>query len=542
MDQIGVVGLSYRHAGADQIAGFTLPKDEIAARLAALREAIGTAEVLYLATCNRVEVAFAMPDGEGARDIRSEIFRAITGRTPGPNEARSALRAWTGEAAVEHLFLIACGLDSAQAGEREIAAQLRLAWEAAREAGVCGPLLNRIVGEALSLSGRLQRLAAEARPPSLADLASERMLLHLREDGAVSDERGAISVERPSVGPEQSRFATPAPIERLGSAVTRRLAATHTADTGVGAKSVALVGVSPMTRRCGERLHQAGVSVVVVNRTADTGEEFARIIGATAMPLSEFRARPSKVDGLIVATGGNEPVLDVHALRKLASTAPCAPLIIDFGLPPNIDPQAARDAGLPRIGMNEMIQASQDRRLAQLLRLAPMRAAIDERLARLRGQLATRAIGRQLAGLRSEFERIAAAETERALGEELQSLSPEQQDQVRRVANTIAHRLAHLPLAGIRAVAEHATPETVDAFFREARLHREGRLQRDPPLTHEVPLPREAPFAREAPPQRASRPTPAHTSAGAENSSREPSASDAPRAATPSAPAESLDR
>jgi glutamyl-tRNA reductase len=443
MDQIGVVGLSYRHAGADQIAGFTLPKDEIAARLSALRDAIGTAEVLYLATCNRVEVAFAMPDGEGARDIRAEIFHAITGRAPGPNEARSALRAWTGEAAVEHLFLIACGLDSAQAGEREIAAQLRLAWETAREAGVCGPILNRILGEALSLSGRLQRLAAEARPPSLADLASERMLLHLRDSPA---------------------------------------------------KSVALVGVSPMTRRCGELLHQAGVSILVVNRTADTGEEFAGTIGATAMSLSEFRAQPRNVAGLIVATGGNEPVLDVQALRKLAAIATASPLIIDFGLPPNIDPQAARDAGLARIGMNEMIQASQDRRLAQLLRLAPMRAAIDERLARLRGQLATRAIGHQLAGLRNEFERIARAETERALAEELQKLSPEQQDDVRRVASTIAHRLAHLPLAGIRAAAEHASVETVEAFFREARLQRE------------MPRPREAPL------QRASPATAAHTS------------------------------
>ncbi len=80
MDQIGVVGLSYRHAGADDIAGFTLPKDEIAGRLAALRHALGTAEVVYLATCNRVEVVFAMPEGHGARDLRAEAFTALTGR------------------------------------------------------------------------------------------------------------------------------------------------------------------------------------------------------------------------------------------------------------------------------------------------------------------------------------------------------------------------------------------------------------------------------------------------------------------------------
>src|SRR6185312_12327164 len=234
MDQIGVVGLSYRHAGTDDIAGFTLPKDELPARLGALRDSLGSAEVLYLATCNRVEVAFAMPEGEGARDLRAEVFQALTGRAPKNGEARSTLRAWTGEAAVEHLFLLACGLDSAQAGEREILAQLRLAWETARTAAVCGPVLDRILGEALSLAGRLQRLAAEARPPSLADLAAERILQHL--NGAAA----------------------------------------------AGPPSVALIGVSPMTKRCGELLHNAGVHVIVVNRTAETAEEFAASIEGTA--------------------------------------------------------------------------------------------------------------------------------------------------------------------------------------------------------------------------------------------------------------------
>jgi glutamyl-tRNA reductase len=417
------VSLSYRHAGAEDIAGFTLPKDEIPARLAALRDLLGTAEVVYLATCNRVEVAFAVADGQDARDMRAEIFRALTGRAPQAGEARSSLRAWTGEAAVEHLFLVACGLDSAQAGEREILAQMRAAWETARTAAVCGPILDRILGEALSLAGRLQRLAVDARPPSLADLAADRMLLHLNE--------------------------------RSGS--------------------VALIGVSPMTKRCGELLHKAGVSIIVVNRTADTAEEYARTVEGNAVPLEEFRARPRDVAGLVVATGGTEPVLDSDALRRVAATATNPLLIIDFGLPPNIDPTAAKDAGLARIGMNEMIQAAQDRRLSQLLRLAPMRAAIDERLARLRGQLATRAIGRQLAQLRNAFEQIATAEADRALTEELQKLSAEQQDQVRRVATTIAHRLAHLPLAGMRAAAAHANAETVDAFFREARLQRASR-------------------------------------------------------------------
>jgi glutamyl-tRNA reductase len=478
MDQIGVVGLSYRHAGADDIAGFTLPKDDVAERLAALRAALGTAELVYLATCNRVEVVFAMPDGHNAHDLRGEVFRALTGRVPGPGEARARLRTWVGEAAAEHLFLVACGLDSAQAGEREIAAQLRGALEAARTAGVCGPVLDRIVGEALSLSGRLQRLAADARPPSLADLASDRMLLHLKTAQGV----------------------------------------------------VAILGVSPMTRRASELLHKAGAKLVVVNRTMEAAEELARSVEGEAISLESFRAQPRDVAGLIVATGGTEPVLDAAAVHRLAKVATQPLLIIDFGLPPNIDPKAAKESGLARIGMDEMIQAAQDRRIAQLMRLAPMRAAIDERLTRIREQLASRAIGPQLAELRNTFERIASAEADRAIAQELHDLEPQQQEQVRRAIETLAHKLAHVPLAGIRAAAPHASSETLEAFFREARLQREDRAASAPhdaraARTSPTPPP-QMPVAAGAKPTAAKpsqplkQPAMAHTSASSEKRSR----------------------
>jgi len=122
--------------------------------------------------------------------------------------------------------------------------------------------------------------------------------------------------------------------------------------------------------------------------------------------------------------------------------------------------------------MDDLIQAAQEQRLSQLMRLAPVRAAIDERLNRLRGELATRAIGRRLADLRGTFEQIAAEEAERALAEELSDLDAGQRELLQRFASTVARRLAHLPLAGLRAAAAHASTDAVDAFFREARLRR----------------------------------------------------------------------
>jgi glutamyl-tRNA reductase len=423
MHQIGVVGLSYRHVGVDEVARFSVPKTEVAARLPALRDALGVSEVFYVGTCNRVEVLYAMADGASAGDARSEVFRALIGRDPNAGEATRILRAWTGEAAVEHLFLVACGLDSAQAGEQEIAAQIRLAWETARGVQVCGPTLDKLLGEALSMANRVHKLEANVRSPSLADLAADRVIRHFAGKPATA----------------------------------------------------ALVGVSPMTRRCGRILHRAGIPVLVVNRTVQAAEEFAATIGGKALQLDAFRENPTPLGALVLAAGGGEPVLDGMSLKKIAAAAASAttpPLLLDFGVPPNVDPDAARTAGIARVGMDDLIQAAQEQRLSQLMRLAPVRAAIDERLTRLRGELATRAIGRRLADLRGTFEQIAAEEADRALAEELRDLDEGQRELLQRFASTVARRLAHLPLAGLRAAAAHASTDAVDAFFREARLRR----------------------------------------------------------------------
>jgi len=423
MHQIGVVGLSYRHAGVDEVARFAVPRAEVAARLPELRARLNAAEILYVGTCNRVEVVYAT-HGQPAGDTRQDVFAVLTGRDSQPGEAARSLRAWTGEAAVEHLFLLACGLDSAQTGEQEIAAQLRNAWEESRTARTCGPVLDRLIGEALGMARRVRRMTARVRTPSLGDLAAERVLRHL--DGAPG--------------------------------------------------TAALLGVSPMTRRCAALLHRANVPLLIVNRTLGTARELAQSVSAPVLALDEFRANPPHLSALVLAAGGSGAVLEAEALLRLRAAAGGAnsrpPLLIDFGVPPNVDAAAAKRAGLDRVGMTQLIEAAQGQRLTQLLRLAPVRAAIDERLAHLRAELATRALGPRLQDLRLRFEEIAAEEVARALRHELRTLDEQQRAQLERLGCAVAHRLAHLPLAGLRAAAVHASADAVDAFFDAARSGR----------------------------------------------------------------------
>jgi len=231
------------------------------------------------------------------------------------------------------------------------------------------------------------------------------------------------------------------------------------------------------------------VPLLIVNRTLAPATEFAASVSGHALPLEQFRERPVAVAALVLAAGGGEPVLDGRSLQRLAESArqaslarsdhrpTGAPLAIDFGVPPNVDADEARRAGISRVGMNELVQEVQEQRVTELLRLAPVRAAIDERLTRLREEMASRAIGPRLAELRDSFERIAADELDRALAAELRSLTEDQREALQHLTSRLARRLAHLPIAGMRTAAAHASPEVIEAFFREARLHRGKRSE-----------------------------------------------------------------
>ncbi len=130
---------THRTAGLDDRAAFAVPPAGVEAFYAAAREG-GLAEVVLLATCNRLE-AYAVGDEAAALTVRAALLRA-TGVEPEALDRH--LRPIPGLAAVEHLFAVVAGLDSQMVGEVEIAGQVKDAYADALARGLTGPVLNRV--------------------------------------------------------------------------------------------------------------------------------------------------------------------------------------------------------------------------------------------------------------------------------------------------------------------------------------------------------------------------------------------------------------
>ena len=176
MDRIGLYGINWRQGGPEALARFTLPTEGRVQAVAELARALGVRELVYLATCNRVELLLVAAPGRSIASYRAPIYAARCGDPAPPGEAARALRAWAGEGALEHLLLVAAGLESARVGETDVSAQVRRAYEDARAAQLVGSRLELACEEALRVARRVHAsTGVDAGRESLAEIGLDRV-------------------------------------------------------------------------------------------------------------------------------------------------------------------------------------------------------------------------------------------------------------------------------------------------------------------------------------------------------------------------------
>lgn len=426
LDELGIVGISWRQVGSEGLADYSLPAEQRDERLAAFARAEALDELAYVETCNRVELVFAAPENS-AGDLRVPAFELLTGSQPAPGEAERKLKAWRGEGACEHLFLVAAGLDSAAVGEVEIAGQVRLAHDRAQASGLCGPRLSLAFEEAGRIAGAIRGgTALGAGSVSLAEVA----MTHVR--GRLAETPG----------------------------------------------TVALIGVSAMTERAALSLAKADIPFVIVNRTLAKAAELANRFGVDCLSLDEFRASPPALAVILSATGFPGPILDPAVLGRLAAAAHGRPpLAVDMAIPADIDTDGCRQLGMPRIGMDEIVRQAEANRDARLLAASDARTLVDEALPRLRDKVVDRVYGPLFGALQKHYQETAVTAVQR-LAKDLGELDAETRRQIDAWAGSLARRMAHLPTVGLKGLMRYGPEGALDAFLKGLDPERRGLLRR----------------------------------------------------------------
>lgn len=130
---------------------------------------------VVLSTCNRFEAYLELdePVTAGAALAHEAVLEALRVTTDGGADAldESAV-ALVGDDVVRHLFAVSAGLESMAVGEEEISGQVRRALAAARDAGTASPQLERLFQRATHTTRELRAKAdVAAGGRSLARIA-----------------------------------------------------------------------------------------------------------------------------------------------------------------------------------------------------------------------------------------------------------------------------------------------------------------------------------------------------------------------------------
>lgn len=445
-----VVGANHRTAPLEVLERMVIPSDRLPKYLHALSEAQHVSEAVVLATCNRTEVYLVAEKFHPAYSQVRDFFGDLTFLAP--DEFSDSLYVHYDEQALRHLFEVAAGLDSAVTGEHEILGQVKRAWEIARREGTAGRAMNMVFRHALELGKRAR---------------SETKIAH----HVTSVSQAAVIL----AGKHYTDAAAAAPGDTDGSVVDGDdLACVGAAAArGLRGKRAVVLGSGPMARGMASFLLTANVGeLVIANRTLHRAESLTETvkvqndgIPVRAAGLDDLPAVLAGADLLLTAVR-SESHLITGDLVGSARAAGNELLVVDVGMPRNVDPAVGRVPGVRVLDMDDIARLTDAGLAARNAQVAAVRGIVDEELRRFEGLVQAREAAPVIASLRALAESLRVSELERH-SNRLGELSETQLAAVDAVTKAVLAKLLHEPSVRLRDSAGSARGERLAESIRD---------------------------------------------------------------------------
>lgn len=265
-----------------------LTPDEQTTILGALKLNFEFEELLFLTTCNRVEL-FIVNRNELDNPAVKEICLFINSRLGNAEleELSKNAETFAGNLAVEHVLKVASSLESLVIGEREIITQVRKAYDYCNMLGLTRDFMRLLVKQTIETAKDVYTNTDIAKNPvSVVSLAYRQ----LRQLGIKNDAR----------------------ILFVGSGETNTAMANYL------------------------QKHKFA-NFAVFNRTITNAKKLAGTLKGKAYELSALVDYTNGFDVLIVCTASNQFIVTPEVYNKLNGNETSRKIIIDLSLPANVD-------------------------------------------------------------------------------------------------------------------------------------------------------------------------------------------------------------
>ncbi len=412
--QLIVVGLSHKGAPVEVREKVAFDGTRLAPALEGLRAATGAREAVILSTCNRVELYTAQPEADDDGLPATARFLAQFHQVPEESIAPSLYR-HVGVDAVRHLYRVASGLDAMVVGETQILAQVKGAYQAAKEAGHTGRVFNALFQRAFHVAKTVH---------STTGLSA-----------------GSVST----------------------ASVAARLAEKVFQD--LGSKRILVAGAGETAELTLTVFRDKGVAApVVVNRTLENAERLASRFGGRAAPLDRLGPELAAADIFISCLAGQEFAVGAAAVGAAQKARRGEPMVLlDLGVPRNIHPDAHRLDNVYLFDIDDLDRivaqnvAEREREVARAL------PRIEDEARQTLAELGEDEHNGIMLRLRDRFAGVGQEEISRTL--DRLDLSPAQREEVEFMVRRILNKVLHEPT---RALKQAARGGPAEASFLEA--------------------------------------------------------------------------
>ena len=262
-----IISFTHRNTGLKNLSSLYIDESELIERLSSLKCFLDLKEILYLATCNRIEFHI-VTEREVNNDFLHEFFHALYDVDFDTDVLRN-VSVFSGEEAVKHIFKVASSLDSVVVGEREITSQVRKAYETCRQLGLTGDMIRLIVKFTITTAKEVFTDSKIAlNPVSVVSLAYRTLTEHHV--------------------PLEAKFL--------------------------------IIGAGETNRNMSKYLLKHGYkNFVVFNRTIENANSLASELNGKGYELSELINYKDGFDVIISCTGSTQPIITNEIYQTLAA-------------------------------------------------------------------------------------------------------------------------------------------------------------------------------------------------------------------------------
>lgn len=272
-------------------------------RLIDVKEKFNIQEIIFISTCNRVELSFFTDETVNNTwlfDLMQTLYPSLS--PSAITDYLLNLELYQHEKAVEHAFSVASSIDSMIVGEREIITQVRRAHEHCRKIGLSGDRFRLLMQQVIETAKKVYTETSIAtKPVSVVSLAYH----HLRKLAISLDARILI----------------------VGSGVTNST-------------------MSQYLKKHGFK------RFTVFNRTLKNAQRLAEELQSNAYGLDELTRFKEGFDVIITCTGADHHIITPAIYESLLNGEKDKKIVIDIAIPQDLHPSILAEHYLTYISVD----------------------------------------------------------------------------------------------------------------------------------------------------------------------------------------------